>query len=652
MSARYPFALAMLAVLIAVNVEAANLSEEKLTQLFEMSFEELLTVKVETTSKRLETRSEAPGAISVITRDEIRLFGARNLHQLMQYLPGIWTTGSHLRPDSLATIRGDVQSHAENHVLTLLNGRPIRESLSGGAHQSLYLGFPVEAIDRIELIRGPGSVLYGRNAYSGVINIITSVEETPSLTAIAEAGSFEYVSGTLAGGDSVGPLHFGATLQAINEGGWRYSIVDQIEEQDSMDMAQKSIAATLRAELDGWSLDFFATRQERAAIGAQPIWAAIPGNETKENSVFVNLGYRQPLADSWSVVANVGFNYHDIETHEGDLFALSRDWLFELTVSGEPFDGFNVVAGGVVEYLSGPASRQNRRPSYDETPFRFYLQADHQVTRWAKLVGGLQLNKREGQEVNLSPRGGVILNFGDRWGAKLLYGRAFRSPAAGETKPPGPGLGVDGNPDLNPETVQTFDAQLLYHAPNVAITAGAFYSQLDDLIIRVPTPDPNDGNRQGFANGGEMEFWGLELEGKYFMNDSLYLLSSLTYQSSKEDEGTPYSVVPHVMFKLGAGYTWRTFKLGVFYNFYSDPKSISTALQVNPDPEAGHLLSAKLEWDASSWLNAPRDRIVLQLRGENLADQAIHHPEFTGRKINSLPRLPGVAVYGAVRCQF
>jgi outer membrane receptor protein involved in Fe transport len=307
----------------------------------------------------------------------------------------------------------------------------------------------------------------------------------------------------------------------------------------------------------------------------------------------------------------------------------------------------NVVAGGVVEYLSGPPLSKNRRPGYDEVPFGFYLQADYWVTRWAKLVGGLQLNKRERQDVNLSPRGGFILRFGDRWGAKLLYGTAFRSPAAGETKPPSVAVGTIGNPDLDPETVRTFDAQLLYHAPKGEITAGVFYSQLDDLIIRVPS-----GNRQVFANGGEMKFWGLELEGKYFINDRLYLLGSLTYQSSSEDADTFASVVPHVMFKLGASYTWRTFKLAAFYDFYSDPGSIPGAAQVNPDPEAAHLLSAKLEWDAHSWLSIPRDRVALQLRGENLADQAIHHPEFTGRGINSLPRLPGVAVYGMVRCQF
>jgi outer membrane receptor protein involved in Fe transport len=354
------------------------------------------------------------------------------------------------------------------------------------------------------------------------------------------------------------------------------------------------------------------------------------------------------------VRANAGFNYDHTEVHAGDVSLTSRDWLFELAVFGEPFDGLNVVAGAVAEYLSGPPLSNSNRPAYDEAPFRFYLQADHQVTSWAKLVGGLQLNKREGQAVNLSPRGGVILRFGDRWGAKLLYGRAFRSPAAGETKPPVPGPlpGTMGNPDLDPETVQTFDAQLLYHAPKAAITAGAFYSQLDDLIIRVPTPDPSDGNRQVYANGGEMRFWGLELEGKYFMNDWLYLLGSLTYQSSDEDADTVSSLVPHFMFKLGAGYTWRTFKLGVFYDFYSDPRSISDADQVNPDPKAAHLLSAKLEWDASSWLGAPRDRVVLQLRGENLADQAVHHPEFTGRKINSLPRLSGAAVYGGVRVHF
>jgi outer membrane receptor for ferrienterochelin and colicins len=436
-STRKTLAIAALATLLFLflDVAAAETSDQQLSELSRMSMVELLSAKVKVTSKRLEAIFEAPGVVSVITRDEIRLFGARNLRQVLQYLPGIWSTGSYLRPD-MVTIRGNLQTHIKNHVLTLLNGRPIRESISGGSHEPLYLGFPVEAIDRIELVRGPGSVLYGSNAYSGVINIVTSVEDAPSLSAIAEVGSFDYVSATLAGGDSIGPLRFGATLQFMNEDGWEFSAVDEAMSQDSMDMAKKSIAATLRAELNGWSLDLFTTHLVRNAMGGLPLWA-LPGNETEYDRAFVNLGYRHPFGESWSVTANVAFNYHDSQAQEGEVRGISRDWLWELTASGEPFDGFNIVVGAVAEYLSGPDSRRSPLPKYDESPFRFYVQADYWVTSWAKLIAGLQLNKREGHEVNLSPRAGVIFLFDDHRGAKLLYGTAFRSPAAIETKPAG-----------------------------------------------------------------------------------------------------------------------------------------------------------------------------------------------------------------------
>jgi len=73
----------------------------------------------------------------------------------------------------MAGVRGDIQSQLSNHILVLLNGRPVRESLLGGLNFPFFSAFPVEMIERKELVRGPGSVLYGTNAYSGIVNVIT-----------------------------------------------------------------------------------------------------------------------------------------------------------------------------------------------------------------------------------------------------------------------------------------------------------------------------------------------------------------------------------------------------------------------------------------------------------------------------------------------
>ena len=74
---------------------------------------------------------------------------------------------------NVPAVRGDLPTHTNNHTLLLINGRPVRESNSGGWNFPVYMAYPIDMIERIEFVRGPGSVLYGTNAYTGVINVIT-----------------------------------------------------------------------------------------------------------------------------------------------------------------------------------------------------------------------------------------------------------------------------------------------------------------------------------------------------------------------------------------------------------------------------------------------------------------------------------------------
>lgn len=139
----------------------------------DMSLEDLLSVEIVTASKKAESLSDAPGVVTVITAGEIRAFGATNLMDALQRVPGLQPISSHLFVQNVASMRGDLMTHTDNHVLILLDGRPVREGLLGGTNSPVYTGFPIDMIERVEVIRGPGSVLYGTNAFTGVVNIIT-----------------------------------------------------------------------------------------------------------------------------------------------------------------------------------------------------------------------------------------------------------------------------------------------------------------------------------------------------------------------------------------------------------------------------------------------------------------------------------------------
>ena len=170
---------------------------------------------------------------------------------------------------------------------------------------------------------------------------------------------------------------------------------------------------------------------------------------------------------------------------------------------------------------------------------------------------------------------------------------------------------------------------------------------MENMIIRDTSVSPPT-----YKNGGEMDFWGLEFEGKHYLNKKLYVLGSVTHQESREDSGINPSTVPNTMGKLGFGYQNGPVSAGVFYSYFSRPPSISGASEVNPDPDSIHWITANLNYDLSNWFGVDRGEATLTFSVENLLDQDVHYPEFNRRNINSLPGASGLAVYAGLRYEF
>jgi len=151
-------------LLICTFTSSAITSADDFEGLFSLSLQELINLEVTTVSKRKESISEAPGVISVITAEDIKNYGATSLKDVLLRLPNFFIFDSSTFKASGAMLRAGATQHLNNHVLYLINGSPLRESQNGGLHTDINLLFPIDIIERIEVIRGPGSVLYGSNA--------------------------------------------------------------------------------------------------------------------------------------------------------------------------------------------------------------------------------------------------------------------------------------------------------------------------------------------------------------------------------------------------------------------------------------------------------------------------------------------------------
>lgn len=637
--------------LLSIATQASELQGPKGTpeqdNLFEMPLEELMSITV-TTSKRAESLYNAPGVVTVYTKEEIKRFGARTLFDILNQLPSVYATGSYLFPYNVPSVRGDLPTHTNNHTLILINGRPLRESNSGGWNFPVYMAYPIDMIERIELVRGPGSVLYGTNAYTGVINIITKTgTEDAKWEFFGQTGSHNYRRTNVTQTGTIGKIKMANVFEYTGADGWDFAAVDEVGTWKSTNVDKKSFSFASNMRWKDVTTDLYWTRQEAMHMGVRPAWA-LPSNnnEIVSDRVFFNLGIEHQFSENVRLDSHFTYNYSNIYWQQKVTNHKSEDFLGEFTLHVKPTNKMNLIGGFVFEVLTAPELSNSPVPKYNERPLSAYAQADYFVTENLKIIGGMQWNKPDGGRSEVITRAGVIYHFNNNWGIKLLRGEAFRAPWLCETVIQYPGVLI-GNPALQPESIITYDTQLFFHDKNTEVSVTYFRSKLEDLITRVST-----GGTPTYENGGVQRFWGIEFEGKKYFNNNLYLLGSFTYQDNKQSNDLVPSLVPSMMGKVGLGYDRAKLKMGLFYTYFSTPPKITSASQVNPDPKAVNWITANLNYDITEYLSLKKAQCELTLSIENLLDEDVDHPEYSRRRINSIPFARGMSIFGGVRILF
>jgi outer membrane receptor for ferrienterochelin and colicin len=254
--------LSILAISLAPLVHARPLDLE---ELLKMDIVDLAQVQIEVASRRLESVATAPSVINVVTAKDIEGFGANNLVDILNRVTSVQAIGSHFYSHSIS-MRGQMVGHSNNDILFLINGRPHRTSWNGGTPERLLMAFPIQTIERIEIIRGPGSVLYGTGAFTGVINIITKTAKKQK-----DALGITLGSRSNNGGGSSAPFSsrgfnisttydsetadISAGFKMFDSDGWTYTATDEQGVTDSVQRSETNIGAMLTADSGGFSMN-------------------------------------------------------------------------------------------------------------------------------------------------------------------------------------------------------------------------------------------------------------------------------------------------------------------------------------------------------------------------------------------------------------
>jgi len=621
----------------------------------DMDLEELLELEITVASKKPELTSEAPGVVVVVPRDEIEVYGDRNLHQLLQRQPSVYTRDVYPYTDNVAGFRGDMAMVTDSHTLILFNGRPIRESCQG-LNVNMYLTFPLSTLESVELIRGPGSVLYGSNAFTGVVNLKPrDIPEQNEFSVSGMGGSHGYYKTDVTAGGKFGKLGYITAVQVAGQQGYPYKMTDGMGVYAEDNKQYKSYSVVTHLNQGNFTFDGFWSDYDAFAIGVVPFWSN-PHKKFLNKKLFLNAGYRIPMHERATLELNATYNFqqNSLTSFKPEMIGIdTSDILAEATIFANPLDNMNVVLGYLYEVRSSYDPNDDRFHSvvpYCHKPMSFYAQGDYKFDKFLKLIAGTQWHKSSYGFTDLISRFGLIITPSDKWGVKLLRGEAFKAPTTIETDLFDPGI-LRGNKNLKPEEITTYDAQLFYNDEKTYAAVTYFHSTINKLIIYDTTAVPD----MSYMNGGNHRFKGVEFEAKRFITPNWHILGSFMHQENEADINVNPSVVPKNMAKFGTAYTWDGGSVSVFYCFFGNPPKIyfaslpapfGSTLMANPEPKEINLVNMNLDLDLSKRIGLKKGQSTFTFRVENLFDEKIYVPTlaYSGTP-NSFPYLPGRTFY-------
>ena len=185
--------------------------------LSQIPIEDLMNIQVTSVSKTEQKLSQAAAAIFVITQEEIRRSGAMNIPDLLRMVPGMDV--SQISANDWAVSARGFNQQFSNKLLVLIDGRAVYTPLLGGVNWDTQ-DVPLEDIDRIEVIRGPGATLWGANAVNGVINVVTKrAADTQGALVTAGGGTQRQAFGTAQFGGTIrGSTSYRAFAKYLNQG--------------------------------------------------------------------------------------------------------------------------------------------------------------------------------------------------------------------------------------------------------------------------------------------------------------------------------------------------------------------------------------------------------------------------------------------------
>jgi len=658
---RVKFLLIILFVFTSVNLGFAQTEadddDEWMDSLSAMSIKSEQTwetgkVMVVTASRVAETAQEAPANIVVLTSDDLDRLGVTTLAEALSYVPGITVMETYFGYTSVA-FRGNLQTHYNNKSLFLINGHPSWEVINGSFHLEMI---PLDAIKQVEVIRGPGSVLYGTNAYAGVINVITKKGEDKGASKISvKGGSFSSQETRFSYGTKAGDVDIYIAGTYATSDGYDFEMnVDEAGVRDTIEYQNDVSNVFGGIEFKGIKLDFGWFDQTREKVGLNPMLAL--GGPNDLESYFIDLGYSLDIGDNSNFKINLRYDDMDREYEVGlisgglNLTSSGQKQGIELQYSYSFSDAFSFTVGASTDdYDADPylfvvkSDGSNSRLSswltdLSNSEDAFYLQLTAKPLDALKVVAGARYTDNDASGDDTVPSIGLVYEMAEGKYLKVLYGNAFRSPNFFETSVSTAGV-LMGKSDLTNETIETWDVGIdMALLETMSLKLNLFWLETSDAIVR---GDANSDGTPDYINSDGHEIKGIEVD-LSSKADGLSWFTNLAYKTGENADGSDVEYIAEITANAGLNIQLiEMLLLSANVQYVGDRDDNSSSVSI----DAYTTVNLQLAIQAMDNL-----RVVLSAR--NLFDEEYSYPEYIRQNIDDIGNGPEQAFYAKVEFDF
>lgn len=614
--------------------------EKSLDELLQLDLKDLAAIEVVSALKVPGTVNQVPATVRVITAEQIAENGYLTLEDALADLPGFQFRNI-LGFNSYVFLRGIPSQN--NTILLLVNGIQINELNSGGFYGGGQLN--LGNVERIEVVYGPASALYGTNAISGVVDVITRDPRQGTGGKVNAAyGSLDTALLDFRYSYHAPKSGFGVSLSgmgkksdkvdlggAASDGNWT-GAAENFEKDLSFDglVRWKDVSAGIVFQ------DKDASRASVLKTLGQPLRDHGVSWHIRFVNAWATYAYERP--GPWSARSTVYYRNSTvlddtvpvIETATASSPGRQLRWYRpgelvgnETQASWTPSSRFRVSAGVVLERerladrysiaSSGSAEVPAPRPP---EPLRItndlvslYAEATVALSKELRLYAGLRHDDATSTGTADTPRAGIVLNR-DRVTAKLLYMQAFRAPKPWDLTD---GL---GNPELEPEEMRTVEASVAYSfSDHLRADVSAYRGRLDGLLTRVAV-----GDSSRWVNAGKLDSEGLELSVE-LRKGRVKAWVNASFTGSTDDSGAQIPEIARFGANLGASYALTPRVIVGLRGNYFGARTNPAVIPATGDVE----IDAAFVLHATASVRLPHG-LEARLFADNLADTTYFHP--------------------------